>query len=302
MRLLIFFLLLLLLSPCLSSQRIDTSSTTKLVLLGTGTPNAEADRFGPSLAIVVRETSYIVDCGPGVVRRSSAAAQRGIKGLEPPLLNHLFITHLHSDHVLGYPDFILTPAVLERKGPLTVYGPKGTKYMTRHILKAYHEDIDIRTHGLEQGSIKAYQVNVTEINPGIIYQDTNITVKAFKVNHGSSKEAYGFRFETPDKIIVISGDCTYSQSIIENAKDCDILVHEVYSEEGYAKRPAKWKTYHAQFHTSSSQLAAIANVVKPKLLVLTHQLMWDSTEQKLLDEIQALYSGKIVSGHDLDTF
>lgn len=302
MRLLLYFLLFFFLSPCLSAQGIDTSSTTKLVLLGTGTPNADADRFGPSLAIVIRGTSYIVDCGAGVVRRASAAARRGIAGLQVPFLNHLFITHLHSDHVSGYPDFILTPAVLERKGPLTVYGPKGTKYMTRHIMKAYHEDIDIRIHGLEEGSISAYQVNVTEIKPGIIYKDSNLIVKAFKVNHGSWKEAFGFRFETPDRINVVSGDCTYSQNIIENAKDCDILVHEVYSEEGYAKRPPKWKTYHAQFHTSTSQLAAIANAVKPKLVVLTHQLIWDSTEQKLLDEIGTLYSGKVVSGHDLDIF
>ena len=276
--------------------------STQLVLLGTGTPNADPDRSGPSLAIVVNQVPYIIDCGPGLVRRAAASNRLGIKGLNITLLNTLFITHLHSDHTIGYPDFILTPAVLERKGPVKVFGPKGIKSMTHHILKAYRQDIDIRLHGLEHGDPRAYQVDVHEIKPGIIYRDSNITVKAFKVNHGSWKEAYGYRFETPDKVIVVSGDCTFSESLIENAKGCDILVHEVYSEAGFASRPAKWKAYHSSFHTSSGQLAAIANKVSPKLLVLTHQLIWTSTEDKLLAEVRAGYTGKVVSGHDLDVY
>ena len=296
----IFYILCLLLSQSAYSQRTD--STTQLILLGTGTPNADPDRSGPSLAIVVNQVPYLVDCGPGVVRRAAAAYQNGIKGMNVPLLNTLFITHLHSDHTIGYPDFILTPTVLERKGTVQVYGPKGTKRMTHHILKAYQEDIDLRIHGLEHGDLKAYQVNVHEIKQGIIYRDSNILVKAFRVNHGSWKEAYGYRFETHDKVIVISGDCTYSESLITQAKDCDILVHEVYSEEGFAKRPPKWQSYHALFHTSTSQLADIVNKVKPKLLVLTHQLIWSSTEEKLLEEIKSKYNGRVVSGHDLDVF
>jgi ribonuclease BN (tRNA processing enzyme) len=276
--------------------------STQLILLGTGTPNADPDRSGPSLAIVVNQVPYIVDCGPGLVRRAAAAYGNGIKGLNVPLLNTLFISHLHSDHTIGFPDFILTPAVLERKGPVKVFGPKGIKNMTRHVLKAYREDIDIRLHGLEHGDPRAYQVDVHEIKPGIIYRDSNITVKAFKVNHGSWKEAFGYRFETPDKIIVFSGDCTYSESLVENAKGCDILVHEVYSEEGFASRPAKWKAYHAAFHTSSGQLATIANKVNPKLLVLTHQLIWTSSEERLLKELRAAYQGAVVSGHDLDVY
>lgn len=278
------------------------TAQTQVVLLGTGTPNADPERFGPSIAIVVNNTPYVIDCGPGVVRRAAAAYKKGVTGLEVSKLNRLFVTHLHSDHTSGYPDFIFTPAVLERTEPLQVFGPSGIKSMTDHILKAYEQDMEIRIHGLEYGQQSAYEVKATEIKPGVIYKDSNITVKAFLVNHGSWKEAYGYRFETPDKVIVISGDCTFSESVIENAKGCDVLIHEVYSADGLTRRPAKWQKYHSQFHTSTMDVAKVAAVVKPKLLILTHQLMWDVSEEALIEEIRKNYDGKIISGHDLDVY
>jgi ribonuclease BN (tRNA processing enzyme) len=272
------------------------SQQTKVVLLGTGTPNAEPERFGPSVAIVVNDKPYVVDCGAGVVRR---AAKAGIRASD---LSRLFITHLHSDHTLGYADFLLTPGVLERKETLQVYGPRGTTEMDKHIRAAYAQDYSIRIFGLEKGDSLAYRSTVTEIAPGIVYKDANVTVTAFRVDHGGWKEAFGYTFVTPDKVIVVSGDCTYSESILEQCQGCDVLIHEVYSEDGYSRRPAKWKTYHADFHTSSSQLAELASKAKPKLLVLYHQLIWDSTEEKLLKEVQSTYAGAVVSGKDLDEY
>jgi ribonuclease BN (tRNA processing enzyme) len=276
------------------------SSVTQVILLGTGTPFADPERSGPSLAIVVNNTSYVVDCGPGVVRRASAAFTNGIKGLAAQDLKHLFITHLHSDHTIGYPDFIFTPAVLDRNTPLEVYGPKGLQSMTDHLLLAYKEDMDIRINGLEYGNAKGYKVNVHEIAPGIIYRDSNILVKAFRVKHGSWEEAFGYRFETADKVVVVSGDCTYSEELVANAMGCDMLIHEVYSMEGLAKREQRWKDYHSTFHTSTEQLAKIANQVKPKTLVLTHQLLFGSTKESLLNEIRSGYKGRVWYGNDLD--
>ncbi|MES2005624.1 MAG: MBL fold metallo-hydrolase [Bacteroidota bacterium] len=273
---------------------------TRLVLLGTGTPFADPDKSGPSVAIVVNNTSYVVDCGPGVVRRAAAAYQKGIKGLEAAALRKLFITHLHTDHTTGYPDFIFTPAVLDRNTPLQVYGPKGLQPMTDHIMEAYKEDREIRIRGLEQGNADGYKVIVHEITPGVVYQDSNVTVKAFRVNHGSWPEAFGYRFETKDKTIVVSGDCTYSEELVKNAEDCDILVHEVYSMEGLAKREKRWQEYHSTFHTSTRQLAEIANKVKPKSLVLIHQLLFGSTEESLMKEIRQFYHGIVIYGKDLD--
>jgi len=188
--------------PAVKSSRY-VQRPTQIVLLGTGTPNADPDRSGPSVAIVVNDTPYLVDFGPGVVRRAAAAFQKGIKGLAVKNLNRVFVTHLHSDHTTGYPDLVFTPWVLERTEPLEVYGPKGIKAMTGHILKAYREDIDIRLGGGEPSNKTGYKVIAREIKPGVVYKDENVTVKAFLVNHGSWREAYGFRFETKDRTIVI---------------------------------------------------------------------------------------------------
>ncbi len=281
---------------------VAEKKSTQIVLLGTGTPNADPDTSGPAVAIIVNDTPYIIDCGPGVVRRASSAFRNGVKGLEVSRLRRLFITHLHSDHTAGYPDFILTPAVLDRDAPLEVFGPPGIKRMTDHLLKAYSEDINMRIHGLEPAKPRGYEVRVREIRPGIIYRDENVTVRAFLVRHGSWKHAYGFRFETPDKTIVISGDCTFSESVIENCNGCDVLIHEVFSTTGFARREPEWQRYHAAFHTSSKQLAEIATKAKPGLLVLYHQLLWGATKQQLIDEIREGYSGRVVFGSDLDVF
>jgi ribonuclease BN (tRNA processing enzyme) len=296
MRKLIFLFLAIAITTNASSQR------TQVVLLGTGTPNADPERFGPSVAIVVDNTPYVVDCGPGVVRRASSAYQKGVKGLNAPLLNRLFITHLHSDHTAGYPDFLLTPAVLERKGPLLVFGPKGTKNLNDHIKQAYKADYDVRILGLEHGDTTAYKTLVTEITEGTIYKDSLVSVIAFKVPHGGWDEAFGYKFITPDKAIVISGDCTYSEKLIEMSKGCDILIHEVFSEDGWSRRTPQWQAYHKAFHTSTSQLASIANQAKPKKLILYHQLIWSSTEAKLMQEITSQYKGEVISGKDLDVF
>jgi len=275
---------------------------TRVVLLGTGTPNAEPDRSGAAVAIVVDETSYLVDAGPGVVRRAAAAFRKGIKALEPKRLRLAFLTHLHSDHTAGYPDLILTPAVLERDAPLVVYGPKGTREMTARILEAWSADIDIRTHDLEPSKPAGYVVRAADVEPGQVFGDDRVSVSAFPVRHGAWKSAFAYRFVTPDRTIVVSGDTAPADTIAAACNQCDILVHEVYSEAGFATRPPEWQRYHRAYHTSSVELAAIAARARPKLLVLYHQLYWGVSDEALLTEIRQIYAGKVVSGRDLDVF
>jgi ribonuclease BN (tRNA processing enzyme) len=251
---------------------------------------------------VVNDTPYLIDFGPGVVRRAAAAFRKGIKGLEVKKLSRAFATHLHSDHTAGLADLILTPWVLERAGPLEVYGPHGIAAMTGRVLEAYRQDIAIRLRGGEPSNKTGYKVIAHEIKPGVIYKDANVTVKAFAVNHGSWREAYGFRFETADRTIVISGDCRPSESIVENCNGCDVLIHEVYSTAGFATRPPEWQKYHSRYHTSSRELAELATRAHPGLLILYHQLFWGTSEEDLLKEVQRNYSGKVVSGHDLDIY
>ena len=277
----------------------DTPTVTTLVLLGTGTPNADPDRCGPAAAVVVDGVPYLVDCGPGVVRRAAAAYERGVPGLKVEGLDRVYLTHLHSDHTLGLPDLILSPWVLEREQPLHVYGPVGTQAMVEHILAAYEPDIRARTDGPEPANQTGWQAAAHEIEPGTIYRDGQVTVHAFAVDHGPMP-AFGYRFNTPDRTIVFSGDTTPTETIVEQAEGCDVLVHEVYSTVGLQSRPPEWQCYHCAVHTSARELGELAARIQPGLLVLTHQLLWGVSEQDLLNEISGMYDGEIWFGRDLD--
>lgn len=277
-------------------------TNTRLVLLGTGNPNADPLRSGPSVAIIVNETPYLVDFGPGVVRRAATACLQGVKALAVQNLKRAFLTHLHSDHTAGYADLIFTPWVLGKKEPLEVYGPPGIGAMTDHLLKAYEEDVQIRIHGMEHAHPEGCKVNAHEIRPGVIYKDANVKVRAFRVKHGSWPHAYGYRFETADRVIVVSGDTIPHPNIIKHSKGCDILLHEVFSEAGLNRLPKGWRTYHTHFHTSTVALARMAAKAKPGLLVLYHQLFFGSTEEQLVSEVRRIYEGQVVSGNDLNVF
>src|SRR4029077_3559733 len=137
---------------------------TQIVMLGTGNPNPDPERSGPATAIVVNGSSYLIDCGTGVVRRAAAAAEKyKIPALQAQNLKIVFITHLHSDHTLGLPDLILTPWVMGRAEPLKIYGPAETKSMAEHIEAAYAEDIRIRTTGGQPHNNTGYKADVHEV-------------------------------------------------------------------------------------------------------------------------------------------
>lgn len=303
------YLLILLFSGVANvfAQRdFSASETTKLVILGSGNPNPSPFQSGCSMAVIVHDTPYIVDFGPGLIRRAAALSPTfggKLKGLEVKNIKRAFLTHLHSDHTTGYPDLILTPWVIGRNEPLEVYGPEGIQEMTSHILKAYAEDIKYRVYGSEPANDQGWRVNVHEIlKEGVVYKDSNLKVEAFPVHHGTWPNAWGFRFTTPDKIIVISGDTTPSEKITEYAKGADILVHEVYSKKGFDTKNGTWQNYHSEHHTSTLELGEMAAKANPRLIVLYHILSWGSSDQELLDEIATKYKGKVIVGKDLDVY
>jgi ribonuclease BN (tRNA processing enzyme) len=267
---------------------------TRLILLGTGNPNPDPERMGPSVAVVSGDRVYIVDAGPGVVRRAAKA------GIRMDQLTRAFLTHLHSDHTVGLPDLIFTPAVTGRQGALEIYGPPGVRAMTSHIMQAWKEDIAIRLHGMEPSVPGAYVVRAHDVKPGEIYRDETLRVLAIAVNHGTWKHAYAYRFEASDKTIVISGDTTYSPGLIAAAKGCDILVHEVYSQKGLERRTPDWQKYHAAFHTSGPDVGRIAAEVRPKKLVLYHTLPMRESADEVIQEIRTRFSGEIIYAADLD--
>ena len=248
-----------------------------------------------------------MDLGPGVVRRAAAAQQKGISALRPANIHHAFVTHLHSDHTVGYPDLIFTPWVVGRQRPLEVYGPHGLKAMTDHVLAAWADDIEIRRGPTERAIVSAngYQVNAHEISQGVVYKDSNVTVSAFPAKHGEwGARALGYRFQTPDRTIVISGDTSPSETIVDQCNGCDALIHEVYTEAGYAKASPEWQRMRREYHTSSRQLGELATRARPGLLILYHQSYQfnESNEEDLMREMRAAYRGRFVSGHDLDIY
>lgn len=282
----------------------DLAAGTHIVLLGTGTPNAEPDRSGPATAVLVDGRAYLVDAGPGVVRRAAAAAARyDADALLAPNLDIAFLTHLHSDHTVGLPDLIHTTWVLEREGPLRLFGPDGTVEMARHLTAAFSADIENRTAGRQPFTEGGWEVEATDADEGLVYEDDRVRVIAFRVPHTGWAEAFAYRFETAARTIVISGDTTPTEAVVEACDGCDALVHEVYSAAAFETRPPEWQAYHARAHTSSVELAELAIRARPGILVLTHQLLWGATPEDLVAEIRtAGYEGPVAFGRDLDVY
>jgi ribonuclease Z len=276
------------------------AARTQLVMLGTGNPIPDPARSGPATAIVVDDVAYLFDCGPGVVRRASAAATKlGLAALEPTHLHHLFVTHLHSDHTLGYADLIFTPWVVGRSAPLEVYGPPGLAAMTDHLRAAYAEDIAIRSEGLEREDGASTIPNVHEVTPGLVFQDARVRVTAFAVHHGSWPHAFGYRIEGPDRTIVITGDHASSEdAIIAACNGCDVLVSEGYPSRILDREPDRRAYMHA-FHTSAIELGALATRARAKQVVVTHRRS-GVPDAVLVDEIRRGYAGTIVLANDLD--
>ena len=285
------------------AQPIANSQTlqTQIILLGTGTPYPDPLASGPATAVVVGKRVFLFDAGAGLMCQVNAAGLP-ISGPEA-----VFITHLHSDHTLGYPDLILTSWIMGRASPLQVYGPRGLRFMTQHLLTAFSEDIRIRTKGLEREVQGGYRANVHEIREGVVYQRDGVRITAIRVPHGSWKEAYAYRIDTPNRSIVISGDTSPSKALVAASRGVDVLVHEVYLATHLKPedRPGGefWPQYMREFHTSDVELGNIAAQAKPKLLILTHIIRFGGTDEELVEGVRkGGFSGPVIVGRDLGRY
>ncbi len=294
----------------------------KVVLLGTGTPNACHFAGGPCTAVCVGDRSYLVDTGPGLVRQAAKMYHSGVDALKVSGLNRAFITHLHSDHTLGLPDLIFTPWVLERTEKLQLFGPVGLRHMVEHLETAYSADIDMRINGFEKASENGYKSDITEITTDsteIVYTDEQVRVEAIRNDHGDlSSYSYKFYIATEDgeKTILISGDTRPTDLITEKASGVDLLLHETEYTAGLSSRLPKWQTYHKEVHTTSEELGKLLNIAKPKLAVTYHRIYHMDIDNNqtdvqaevlrrealILEEIKQNYTGDVVNGHDFDVF
>ncbi len=273
---------------------------TQIIILGSGSPNAEADRVSSGVAIAVDDQAYLIDCGHGVVQRVVQAHEAGLIAWDTSDLTRLFVTHLHADHTVGLPDLLFTPWIHGRATPVQAYGPAGLEAMLRHIQLAYAANI--REHrAAHPSSERGYQAEAREVNEGLCYQDENVSVYALPANHGDLA-AWSYKFVTPAGTVVISGDTKPVPNFAEWARGCDLLIHEVYSARQFPDRSPEWRAYHARVHTSTRELAALANAIRPGRLLLYHQLFWGQTAEELVAEIASDYDGAIVSTNDLDVF
>ena len=275
-------------------------SQTQILILGSGSPNAEADRVSSGVAIAVDGQPYLVDCGHGIVQRVVQAHEGDLIAWDSTALTRLFITHLHADHSVGLPDLLYTPWIHGRELPLEAYGPAGLADMLRHIQLAYAENI--REHrSAHPSSERGYLAAAREVGEGLCYKDEKLLVYALRADHGDLA-ALSYKFVTGAGTVVISGDTKPVAAFADWARGCDVLIHEVYSSSRFPERSPEWQAYHSRVHTSTRELAALANAIRPGRLLLYHQLFWGQTPDELVAEIARDYDGRVISANDLDVF
>lgn len=266
----------------------------KVTLLGTGSPPPVMQRFGPSILIETGEQKFLFDVGRGALQRLTEIKfnYREIQGV--------FFTHLHSDHVVGFPDLWLTGWLTgQRVTPLQVWGPKGTKGMMSHLEKAFK--IDIESRHSDKASPEGVVIKAEDIRQGVVYEKNGVKITAFEVDHKPFKQAFGYRIDYSGRSVVLSGDTTFSENLIRYSKGVDLLIQEVVSPESLArlKFPDELAKAIIAKHTTPAQAGEIFSRIAPRMAIFSHIILPTVTEQDILPLVRKNYDGALELGDDL---
>jgi ribonuclease Z len=254
------------------------------------------NRFGPSTLVEAGEQKFLFDAGRGALQRLTQL------GVPWQAVQGVFLTHLHSDHVVGFPDLWLTGWLIVpgRTVPLQVWGPRGTKNMMSHLRQAYEYDIQIRiaNDGVAPDGVA---LRVEDISEGVVYDKGGVKVTTFEVDHAPVKPAFGYRIDFAGRSVALSGDTRVSEKLVRYGQGVDVLVHEVFAPETLQRAgvPADRAKRIVDSHTTPEQAGEVFTRVKPKLAVYSHICMPSATEQDLLPPTRKTYTGPLELGEDL---
>ena len=268
----------------------------KVTILGSGTPRVNIDRFSQSILIEHKNDKFLFDAGRGALLRLNQSR------ILPNEIENIFFTHLHSDHILGFSDILMTGWVYHRQKPLNIFGPPGTINFVDSTIRSFEEDIKVRSLPPESLNVENLKSNIEIIYDDFTYNKNGLTIETFAVKHEPFTYAFGFKIFNSKYCMVISGDTTYSEQVIEKTKNCDLLIHEIaHASEHTLEKYPKAKGV-ISYHTDASQVSKIINTVKPRLTILNHVLSLDgSSDEQILNEIKKNTKHKVLIAKDLMT-
>ena len=277
----------------------STPVPLKVTILGSGGGSpVDLERYGPSILVQASNGDKLLfDCGRGFAKRLTEY------GISLGAVNKLFLTHLHSDHILSIPDLLLVGWTSGRKTPLQVWGPTGTKSMMDYLGKAFEFDIKVRSDFDDRLPLEAVRPVTKEIAEGVIYENAGVKVTAFLVDHGPIKPAFGYRVDFAGRSVAMSGDTRFSENLIHHSQGVDLLIHEssgagrvAAPNPGETERERIQREKVAGIHTSAAETAVIFNRVKPRLAVYAH-----GGGPATVAEARKTYAGPLEDGEDLMT-
>ena len=275
------------------------AQTIRVTLLGTGCPPAVMNRFGPSTLVEAGGQKFLFDAGRGALQRLTQLRVRWQD------IDGVFLTHLHSDHVVGFPDLWLTGWLVGpgRDRPLKVWGPRGTSKMLSHLEQAFEFDIRVRLYD-DRAAPDGVVLMTEEIKEGLVFDKGGVRITAFEVDHKPVNPAFGYRIDHAGRSVVLSGDTRVSENLVRHAQNVDMLIHEVAVPETFVRagvRPERAKSV-VEHHVTPEQAGEIFTRTRPKLAVYSHIVLPTATEQDLIPATRKTYTGPLEVGEDLMVF